>query len=209
VGAEALLQLADVRGCQPELIAALKMMTVIARGPKPVAVLHRYGIECDLKAPEPNTWREVLTVMEQSGMSFSGSNLAVQEYGVPNPRFNDALTARGVHVVPVPVYRWALPDDIGPLNAAIDQVIQAQIDVLMFTSANQVATVLQIAEGRGLRNQFCQAAAQCLVASVGPTCSEMLSDMGFVVGFEASPPKMGPLVRGAVETWTQLRQAEQ
>ncbi len=39
------------------------------------------------------------------------------------------------------------------------------------------------------------------VASIGPTCSEALTDNGFPVHYEASPPKMGPLIRGAIECW--------
>ena len=48
-------------------------------------------------------------------------------------------------------------------------------------------------------------AGNTLVASIGPTCSEALVDNGLPVHFEASPPKMGPLVRGAIEACNSRR----
>ena len=37
------------------------------------------------------------------------------------------------------------------------------------------------------------------VASIGPTASEKLREVGLPVHVEASPPKMGPLVRAAIQ----------
>src|ERR1700722_11278649 len=39
---------------------ALRKLTVVARGPKPVAALREMGLKADIVAPEPNTWRELL-----------------------------------------------------------------------------------------------------------------------------------------------------
>jgi len=39
------------------LVAALRRVQVVARGPKPVSVLNELGLKPNLVAPEPNTWR--------------------------------------------------------------------------------------------------------------------------------------------------------
>ncbi|MCA9063945.1 MAG: uroporphyrinogen-III synthase [Planctomycetaceae bacterium] len=201
IGAEALLKLAELKGLLAESLNAFQTMTVVARGPKPVAVLHRFGIRCDVRAGEPNTWRELLSAIDTAELDLQGHNVAVQEYGIPNTRLSAGLEERGALVIPVPVYAWALPDDPGPLQEAIQRVIEGTVKILLFTSANQVANVLSVADSLGSRNAFLEGARHCFVASVGPTCSETLVESGFHVAFEASPPKMAVLVRGAIDSW--------
>lgn len=61
---------------------------------------------------------------------------------------------------------------------------------MLFTSANQVNSVLTVAERIGVLEQFRSATSgRTLVISIGPTCSEALIDNGFTVHAEASPPK--------------------
>src|SRR5437588_817277 len=80
--------------------------------------------------------------------------VAVQEYGEPNPELYEALAQRHAEVVRVPVYRWALPEDTGPLLSAIRTTIAGQFDVLIFTSAQQLRNVLTVAESAGLRDAW-------------------------------------------------------
>ena len=58
--------------------------------------------------------------------------------------------------------------------------------------------VLQAAEMQQLREAFLAAAGRCTIASIGPTCSDALESAGLRVDVEASPPKMGQLVRQAL-----------
>src|ERR1700720_1125157 len=70
---------------------ALRGLTVVARGPKPVAVLRGMNITPGVVAPEPNTWREVLA----STVGRPERSIAVQEYGKSNPELLDGFRARG------------------------------------------------------------------------------------------------------------------
>src|ERR1700761_8284228 len=79
---------------------ALRDLAIAARGPKPVAALREMGLTPALVAPEPNTWRELLKVLE----GRPEKSLAVQEYGRSNVEFLNALRERGAEVTPVPVY---------------------------------------------------------------------------------------------------------
>src|SRR5438034_5191693 len=90
------------------LIAALRRVKVVPRGPKPVAVLRELGISPALMVPEPNTWRELLKALDEAQESLpefhlKGARIALQEYGVSNPELIGGLTGRGAMVTRVPV----------------------------------------------------------------------------------------------------------
>ena len=200
VGTDALFDVAKSQNLHEGLLDAFHRTTLIIRGPKPAAVLGRLGLKYAVRAPEPNTWRELISAIDQSDVQLSGQTVAVQEYGLPNARLYAELTARGVTVQAVPVYRWALPEDLRPLELALKQIAAGSVDAVLFTSANQVSSVLSVAERMNVVDTFRSAVAErTLVASIGPTCSEALVDNGLSVHFEASPPKMGPLVRGSID----------
>ncbi len=94
----------------------------------------------------------------------------------------------------VPVYRWALPEDIGPLRRAIMAIIEGQIDQVLFTTSVQVDHLLKVAAESGLEEPLRAALRDTVVASIGPTCSETLREHGLSVDLEPEHPKMGHLV---------------
>jgi uroporphyrinogen-III synthase len=206
VGTEALFEVARSQNLHAALLEAFRKSSLIIRGPKPAAVLSRLGLKYAVRAPEPNTWRELIEAIDQSEIRIAGQNVAVQEYGLPNARLYAELEARGAIVTPIPVYRWALPEDMAPLHRALQETAAGNVDILLFTSANQVSNVLEIAEQGGHLAAIRGAIEdRTLLASIGPTCSEFLSEKNWPVHFEASPPKMGPLVRGAIDVWQSRR----
>ena len=205
-GTEALFEVARSQDLYDQLIEAFRRTSLIIRGPKPAAVLSKVGLKYAVRAPEPNTWRELVAAINESGIVIDGQAVAVQEYGLPNPRLYAELQTRGARVTPVPVYRWALPEDIAPLETALRETAAGRVDILLFTSANQVSNVLIVAEQCGKLAEIRAALeSRTQVASIGPTCTEALTENGFPVHFEASPPKMGQLVRGAIEAWRSQR----
>lgn len=197
VGARALFELAAGVLPRERLAAALSELTVLVRGPKPVPVCKEWGVRIDLRAPEPNTWREVLQVLEESQQPLAGRTVLVQEYGAPAPELTAALKARGALVETIAVYRWALPVDCEPLREAIRRTAAGEFDLLMFTSAQQVRNVLAVAGELGLEEAFRAAAGRLLIASIGPTTTAALREAGLPQPFEPSHPKMGQLVREA------------
>lgn len=194
VGARALLEVVTSRFERATVLAAFGQCTVVVRGPKPVAVLREWGIPIACRAPEPNTWRELIGVLDSAGTPLAGKVVAVQEYGKPSDDLHAELTRRGADVVPVPVYRWTLPEDTAPLEDAVRRTLRGQFDVLMFTSAQQVRNVRAIAERLGLETDWLRAARRCVIASIGPTCSEALRDEGLPPDLEPTHSRMGSLV---------------
>jgi uroporphyrinogen-III synthase len=153
------------------------------------------------RAPEPNTWREVLSALDekQGELSLQGGHVAVQEYGASNPDLLSGLEARGARVTRVPVYQWALPDDLGPLKAGIQAIVDRQVDAVLFTTATQVVHLLKVADSMGVRDAVRDGLKGAVVASIGPTTSEELREQGIEPDFEPTHPKMGFLVREAAE----------
>jgi len=191
-----------------QLVAALTRTKVVARGPKPVAVLREFGVPIALAVPEPNTWREVLAALDENreAIPLQGQLVAVQEYGVPTPDLYAGLKERGAEVFPVHVYKWEPPEDTGPLRQAITALNQGEIDVALFTSSVQIYHLFQFAEEMNLREPVLRALNACLVASIGPTTSATLREHGIAVDLEPSHPKMGLLVKETADRSAQLLQ---
>jgi uroporphyrinogen-III synthase len=208
VGTRVLLDVVErVQGSRDAFVAALGRVRVAVRGPKPLAVLRELGLTPWVTAPEPNTWRELLAAIDAAGAdaSLSGQRVAVQEYGTSNPELVAGLEARGARVTAVPVYQWALPEDLGPLEDACRALATEQVDVALFTTATQVVHLLQVAERMGAADSVRAALGRVVVGSIGPTTSDELRAHGIDVDMEPSHPKMGLLVREAAECAASLR----
>jgi uroporphyrinogen-III synthase len=199
VGARALGNVLLAAHPAGQFVEALRKVTVIARGPKPVAVLREWQVPVAITAPEPNTWRDLLQAIDTQKLDLRGKQVAVQEYGVSNPELLQGLTHRGARVTRVPVYQWALPEDTAPLHAAVDALLARQIDVALYTTGVQVQHLFQIAERAGKKDELAAQMRQVVNASIGPTTSEVLRGHGVAVDMEASHPKMGFLVKEAAE----------
>jgi len=196
VGARGLLEVLETRYPREQFFEALARCEIIVRGPKPASVLREWKVPFQHQVPEPNTWRELLTLLDEKS-PVAGRSVAIQEYGKPNEELYAALRERGAEVHPVQVYRWALPEETGPLEEAIRSTIAGDFDVLLFTSANQLTNVLDVAERLGCRDEWLAAARRCVIASIGPTASETLEAAGLPVDLVPEHPKMGHLIREA------------
>jgi uroporphyrinogen-III synthase len=183
--------------------AALQQTTIVTRGPKSVAALKAVGLQATLTAPEPNTWTDLIAVLDLH-RPVKGLRIAVQEYGVSNPDLLHALEQRGAEVFPVPIYKWALPEDLGPIRHAIDEVIVGRVHLILITNAVQVDHVMRVLEQDGKMESFRAAVKKMVVASIGPTASERLRHHDWPVDFEPSHPKMGILVKEVSEQATRI-----
>jgi len=199
VGARALAHLLENEFPQEKFFEALRSVSVIARGPKPSAVLREWKVPIALTVPEPNTWREVLQAIDNHKLDLRGKQVAVQEYGVSNPELLAGLRERGALVAAVPVYRWDFPEDTAPLREAVEAILAGRIDVALFTTGVQVIHLFDIAEQAGKKDRLRAAFERVVKASIGPTTSEVLRSYGLSIDIEASHPKMGFLVREAAE----------
>ena len=193
VGTRTLNQALLTQYPQARIVSALRKTKLVARGPKPIAALKEMGLAPDLTVPEPNTWREVLATLDATA-SLRGKRVTVQEYGIPNPELVSGLEQRGAIVKTVRIYKWALPVDVAPLRAAIQQILNGEADVALFTNGAQVDHLFQIAVEDKADEKLRRACANLVIASVGPVCTEVLERFGVKPDIEPPHPKMGSLI---------------
>ncbi len=205
VGTKLLFDIVQTRHRLPDIVAALRHTALIARGPKPVAALKALGLSPTLTVPEPNTWHDLIATLD-AYRPVRGLRVAVQEYGTSSGELLDALQERGADVFAVPVYRWALPEDVAPLNRVAEAILRGDVDVMLVTNAAQIDHVMQLVEQNGRSEQFKSACKKMVIASVGPTASERLREYDLPVDLEPTHPKMGILVKEAGEQASALLQ---
>jgi uroporphyrinogen-III synthase len=178
------------------LAEGLRNTFIVSRGPKPVPILRELGARAQIVVPEPNTWKEVVAAIA----SRPERRIAVQEYGRPNPEMTAALEALGATVTPFAIYRWDLPADIGPLQAATRRMAERDFDVVLFTSSIQLDHLFQVARNLGIEPDVRNALKyDVAVASVGPIMTEALEEAGLPIDIVPQHPKMAALVKAASE----------
>ncbi len=200
VGVRTLLNIVETKYNRAEFLKALSAVQVAARGPKPQSALHELKVPVAVTAAEPSTWHELLQGLEAKyGASLAQMRIAVQEYGASNPEFLSALTEKCRQVTKVPVYQWALPENIDPLRECVLAIIKGNIDVVLFMTAVQIIHLFQVAEVMNCQQELREALRSIVVISIGPTTSEELAHYDLTPDFEPSHPKMGFLVNEAAQ----------
>lgn len=193
VGARMLIAALSTRWPAADVLAALRRVALVCRGPKPVAALKDVDLVPALVVPEPNTWRDLLAALDRE-LPVDGKRVAVQEYGTRNDELLVGLAERGAQVTRVPVCAWALPEDVGPLRDAVERIVARDIDVAIFTSATQVEHLFRIAEETAKAEALRQALPAMVVASIGPITRNALRARGVEPDLHPEHPRMGHLI---------------
>lgn len=163
IGVRTWLTRAEAWGLQEPLVAALQGAEVLARGPKTVGALRRFGVEEAFVAPREDVagLRDRLRATD-----LRGRRVVVQEHAVPLDGLAAELRAAGAVVELVTVYRIGTPERPGSVAALLDEVAAHRLDAVTFTSALSVEAFLEAAEEHGLRHQVLAA----LREDVLPVC---------------------------------------
>lgn len=207
VGVKALVKTVSEHMDRGQFLSALRKVRIAARGPKSSSALRELQIPISVVAPEPFTWRALMTALEvKFGTSLSGMNIAVQEYGTSNPELLTALAEKSVSITRLPVYQWALPEDTQPLREAVIALAHGHVDVVLFMNAGQVMHLFLMAERMGYVESLDEGFRSTVVGSIGPSTTEGLSAYGVVPDYEPTHSKMGFLVKELAERSAELLQ---
>lgn len=193
VGTRALFEAAVALGSSGKLMQLLEQAVVVVRGPKPTGELNSRGVRIDIRAASPFTTDTVLESI--AGVALEQRRVLVQRYGESNRKLGEALRARGAAVDEIATYRWALPEDTGPLERLIEALAASAVDAVVFTSAVQVRNLYAVAAQGHRDAELSRLLRATVIASIGPVCTAALVEHGMQPTFEASPPKLGPLVQ--------------
>ncbi len=198
VATRTLLATLETKFSKEEIHKELSTKTkIVVRGPKPKAVCTLNNIPMAYIVKEPNTWREILATLDT--VDVGGKKITVLEYGVSNDEFLNGLKKKGALVSTLQVYSWALPDDLNPLNKAIDEILAGRVDFCLFTTQVHVDHVLQVVRQRNEELAFRRALHRVGIASIGPVCSENLRDNQIFPDCEANPNKNDALINLVAE----------
>ncbi len=193
VGTDRLHRQASALGLGDAYLEALRTLPVAVRGPKPTAVLGRWGIRPAIAARSPYTTEEVCAALAEHPLEEKTA--FVQHYGETNERLREFLRGRGAATVDALPYRWAFPADLGPLREAVRALGEGAFDALLVTSQPQVKHLMAVADDLGASGALREALnTRVTVAAVGPVARRTLARHGIRVGVEPSHPKMVPLV---------------
>jgi uroporphyrinogen-III synthase len=198
VGIRRLTEIVASQYDRARFVDALRQVKIASRGPKPNAALRELGVPIAVTAPEPCTWHELVAALDNAfGPALRGMRAAVQEYGTTNPELLAALEERGVASTRVPVYQWAMPEDLEPLRSAVRAIVAGAIDVIVFLTAVQVVHLVHVAEQMGGKDDLLKEMRKTVVLSIGPSTTEELAKIGIQPDYEPSHPKMGILIHEA------------
>jgi uroporphyrinogen-III synthase len=193
VGVNLLMQEAEQLGRLEELVEALKRVTTVARGPKPGAALSQRGLRASVGTRSPYTTGDLLEAM--AALPLQDTCVALVNYGERNEALSGELRRRGARLKELQLYEWAMPEAVEPLRRLVHQILDGVVDAIAFTSQIQARHLFRVAEEMGLAVALARALnARIVVASVGPTCTAVLRELGVTPHVAPERPKMGPMV---------------
>ncbi|MGW0989503.1 uroporphyrinogen-III synthase [Streptomyces sp. NPDC002486] len=192
IGFRGWVEAADGWGLGEELLARLRDVRILARGPKVKGAVRAAGLTEEW-SPSSESMAEVLDRLLEEGVD--GLRIAIQLHGEPLPGFVEALREGGAEVVGVPVYRWMPPEDIAPVDRLLDATLARALDAVTFTSAPAAASLLSRAKDRGLLDEVLAALSHdVLPACVGPVTALPLQSRG-IDTIQPERFRLGPLVQ--------------
>jgi uroporphyrinogen-III synthase len=175
-GLRRLLVTAEHAGIKEAVITALGKARKITRGPKPARALRDIGLRHDLAAEQPTTEGIIAALTK---LDLAGHKLGVQLYGSePNLPLIDFIHRCGAMACPVAPYVYASQADDRKVIALIKQLAAGEIDVIAFTSAQQVTRLYGVAAANRLEVTLDNAWTNTKVAAVGPIVAETLQSRG-------------------------------
>jgi len=197
VGARFLIAEAESVGVKDDFLKALDTMTIVVRGPKPVATLRQFGVRVDVIPQNPTTEGVIEALRSRD---LKGQRVGVQLYGTPNPQLVTALEAKGAQVTPVQVYAYGAAADSSAVNALIRQILDGRVQVAAFTSGPQVHMLFDFASQLGLAAPLKDALKERVaIASIGEVTSRALSEKELSAKIIPAQSKMGALAQSVAE----------
>jgi len=197
VGARFLVSAAESVGLKNQFLQALDKMTIVVRGPKPVAALRQFGVHVDV-IPENPTTEGVIDALRTQDLA--GRRVGLQLYGTPNPQLVSALEAKGTKVTPVQVYAYGAAADSGAVEALITKIMNGDVQAIAFTSAPQVRMLFDFAQQLGRSEALAnQLRNKVVVASIGEVTSGALGEQGLAPKIVPNQSKMGALAQAVAD----------
>lgn len=196
VGVRGWLAVAESWGVADALVASLSRSRILCRGPKAAGALTTAGLRVDWRAPGEKMDDVVEHLLDHG---VSGLRVAVQLDGDADSSQGDRLRRAGAEVVEIPVYRWTLPENIGPALRLIDATCAGRLDAVTFTAAPAVRNLFLLAEREGVADSLRHAlSGRVLAMCVGPVCRAAADEHGITQPLAPARARLGSMVQALV-----------
>lgn len=193
VAAQLLFDEAERRDKLVEVVDRLSRCTTVVRGPKPQAVLGRYGVKSSVKIEEPYTTAELVSAL--ATIDIARKYVALLHYGERNTELALVLRTRGARLAEFLLYEWRLPLDTAPLTAMVREIVGGRVDAIAFTNQIQIRHLHAVATEIGFSDDLMNVLTRdVVVASIGPSCTHQLRQFGIHPRVVPPIPKMRPLI---------------
>jgi uroporphyrinogen-III synthase len=203
VAVSLLFEQAEHAARRAELVASLRRITSVCRGPKPSAALRGFGVPPTLMAREPFTTAELLDAL--ADMDLKGKRVLLFNYGERSETLSATLLARRADLREHWLYRWQMPEDTERLEALVQRIVARDVDALAVTCQIQFRHLHAIAARLQLEHELIAALNdRVVVGAVGPTCRAILEAYGIEPNVMPEHPKMGPFVAALMRHLDQL-----
>ncbi|MBK5222300.1 MAG: uroporphyrinogen-III synthase [Acidimicrobiia bacterium] len=193
IGVRGWLEAAEAMHVADGLLAVLNGARVFARGPKAAGAALTGGVEVTWSSPDATSAALVDRLAEEG---IVGKRVAVQLDGALGAELSRAITQLGGVPVTVPVYRWSLPDDVGPAARLVRAVAEGRVDAITFTARPAVDNFFEIAAEIDLADRAMAAlGTEVAVFCVGPVCGGHARSLGISPVHEPYRHRLGSMVQ--------------
>jgi len=204
IGMRAWLEAAQAWGMGESLLGALTPARIVARGPKSAGAVQAAGLAVWQSSPNERLDQLLPLLLAEP---LEGKRVAVQEAGAEAADISLALRGEGADVVEVPVYRWRMPDDVGPALRLVEAACDGRVDAVTFTSAPAVQNLFEVAARHDRDSQLRRAfnASGVVAACVGAVCAGAARDEGIESPVEPSLGRLGLMIRALSDRFEDRR----
>jgi uroporphyrinogen-III synthase len=173
--------------------AVIERSRIIARGPKAVNALKKFGVQKYVVADEPTT-EGILRTLDREDLQ--GKSVLVQLYGQDNSELRKGLEARGATMTGISLYHYEEASNPDAVSELVRRITHGEIDAITFTNGPQARFLLKSAASMGSGEELLKHFNNDIaVVSIGEVTSRALRELGIEPQVIPEDPKMGPMVK--------------
>lgn len=195
---------AETTGRLEGLRDSLGQTQFVTRGAKASSAVRQLGFDVSWQS-ERETIVDVAAYLRT--LDLAGKRVAIQHDGsvtATQALCSAAVDASGGEVIDLDVYRYALPEDPGPVSELIASIIAGTVDAVTFTASPAIRNLRQIADDLGQRGDLDRAfgagsaAPICTAVVVGPVCTKTTIEAGWTGVVEPATARLMPMLEALV-----------
>jgi uroporphyrinogen-III synthase len=191
IGANVLFEAAESIGLLDEFKQVIGQSHIASRGYKTVQALKKYGLEPEIVDGDGTNAGLLNALRDQD---LNGQKLFLQLHGEPVQALENKLTEKGAALSFVLPYKTTVPQP-NVVKQLVDEVIDGDVEAVLFTASPQVRVLFQEAGNRGLSEQLASAFNEkAVAASVGKVTTGTLNEYGVNRVVAPEHERMGALV---------------